>query len=96
MNVPYYALYGSDDQNSVGEYQRPEPCRDTADETLRRVSIALNYVSLCNAVMGVRGFSSGIGEPVVRDQELHPSQEGAFRIACQLLGQYFSEGLRDA
>jgi hypothetical protein len=56
---------------------------------LERVGAAFRFVALCNKSMGMRFIPTGNGFEV-KEAELHPAQEGAFRLACGLLGDYFS------
>ena len=58
------------------------------------IVLAFNFVHLCNQNMGLRGFcvsdSAGEHHCRVATAELHPVQEGAFRLACMALGSYFA------
>lgn len=55
-----------------------------------RVQAALRFVRQCNASMGFRCWELSQGGHHVESQELHPAQEGAFRLACECLGDYFA------
>lgn len=77
------------------------PCEEEESEEPQMIGIptpiyvASEFIEQCNRQMGPRiftkpgRFDQG-GEIEVAIAELHPSQEGAFRLACNLLGSYFS------
>lgn len=63
-----------------------------------RVQVALRFIDRCNEHMGLRGFpgnSIAGEETVVQEQELHPKQEAVFAIACNVVGQFLAEELRE-
>lgn len=64
------------------------------DEEFDRVLLAFKFVRLCNENMGYRGWPTMEGVEI-ETQELHGTQEGAFRCACQLLGSFFSDGIKN-
>lgn len=60
------------------------------DDQFDKACLAYRFIQLCNNNMGTRGFPNGIGGIETREEQLHPVQEGAFRLACSFLGRYFS------
>jgi hypothetical protein len=63
------------------------------EELPASIVMAMAFTKLCNQNMGYRGFpvedETGTVTCEIRHQELHPAQEGALRLACQALGNYF-------
>jgi hypothetical protein len=86
----------SEESMLFDEYVPPQqkPKRPPTIEELKivpaRVQAALKFVDTCNDYSGLRGFPTGYGAIDFREQELHPAQEDAFILACNLIGAYFS------
>ena len=64
-----------------------------------QIQLAFGFVQMCNQHMGLRYFGECCMDDdddsrpgAVREQELHPAQEGALRLACKALGDYFVGG----
>ncbi|MEM9354598.1 MAG: hypothetical protein AAGB04_00150 [Pseudomonadota bacterium] len=77
----------------------PESSRggDSDRVPLECVRIAGEFVSRCNDVMySNEAKKTGHDTMIVRriEHELPVSQDGAFRLACRVLGKYFSESGR--
>ena len=81
-------VYGVEQIAAYGE--RPDSHIPTRVPT--RVLMAYRFVEMCNCQMGIRGFP-GIAGLEVHTAELHPAQEGVFRLALDCLGEYFGRGL---
>lgn len=77
------------------EPPEPDPGQEASEdrdaEIPARVLAALNFIGLCNKSMGTRFFESEWGDGEYKELELHHAQEGAFRLACQAVGKYFTE-----
>ncbi len=83
------------------EQDKPQPEQDetqllleeVVEELPASIVMAMAFTKLCNMHMGFRGFpienEDGTVTCHVQHQELHPAQEGALRLACQALGNYF-------
>lgn len=57
-----------------------------------RILVAYNFVALTNQFVLQQHSRMAIPElPSVPDIDVPAAQEGAFRIACQALGDYFSQ-----
>lgn len=70
-------------------YSSPQPVRMEADVPLR-VRMAMNFVAHCNQHMGFRCWPTHDGEGSWTEIELHYAQEKAFRVANQIIGNYFA------
>lgn len=55
-----------------------------------RVLISMKFVEMCNREMGLVRIQTENGE-VTENAELHPEQEGVFRLALRVIGGYLSE-----
>jgi hypothetical protein len=66
---------------------------EVVEELPASIVMAMAFTKLCSVNMGYRGFpvedADGTVTCEIRHQELHPAQEGALRLACQALGNYF-------
>ena len=91
--MPYFTIADQAPESDRGyaDRQQAEEAHvlRMATQVPGRIKVALNFVSLCNQSMGLRRWPNGFGGYEAEFLELHPSQEGAFRLACQALGNYF-------
>lgn len=81
-----------------GGYEQPEDVMPVGDALYedsfgtvpQSVEVAFAFIRHCNENMGYRCWHSAYNFEE-RQLDLHPRQEGAFSLACMLLGTYFAE-----
>lgn len=91
----YFTIVDSEDESEDGVAKEEEVVAQAAMAGIPpSVQAAFNFVAMSNQFQGLRGFPSLDGV-VVREQELHPANEAAYRLACNVLGTWFAcEGRR--